>query len=194
MKKGKAILDRRNNKITPYQLAGKIKTVPNVGQFSSLLQRIWENDGEVFATYKLSAITVDFVYYIDETDGDEASSIIMLNRQMKLVSNNIFAANDLWELVERNDGLLWMSKAVKYWQREQFVTPRLLIPAIKAQLGKVKINDLTEEESEIYFAYRNNGPVKYSRVESLMAVLLNDSGQKLPSAQIAEIRKMLEVK
>lgn len=218
--KREAINNRNSNKPTIYFPAGSSIKIPGLGEFPCSLQRgmqhyegqYWslvsvvlspaelmgmfvndetENDDQ--NTFQLAAISADFVYYLDdEGDGDETSSTIMLNRDMQLVSDNWLAYNDLVGLVEKNEGLLWISDAVKYWQKEQYVKPEMITAEIKTVLDDVDIESLSDEERVIYFAYLSNGPVKYTKPESLMAVLSNDLDQDNYSYQLAAILEMLE--
>jgi hypothetical protein len=116
----------------------------------------------------------------------------MVTRSMRLVSDNVFASNDLFELLERNRGLLWISRAVRYWQREQFIRPELITPEVRQMLKKIDIQGLTNQERIIYLAYLENGPVKYTRIESLMAVLGNDLDQTGYSEQLTTIFQMID--
>jgi hypothetical protein len=185
-----AIKDRRRHEPTVYYPAGKITDIPNIGQIPSVLQRRWGMGEEEKDTLKLAAITADFIYYIDEKESDETAGIVMLTRDLLLVSDNYFAAQDLAELVAKNKELLWISKAVKYWQRQQFGKPALMTRKIKNALKAVDIETLTDEEKVIYSAYLHNGPVKYTKAESLMAVLSIDL--ELPySDQLQKIGRML---
>ncbi|WP_431217190.1 hypothetical protein ACQ86N_23210 [Puia sp. P3] len=192
MKKREPIQNRSDDQPTRYYLGGKIKAIPNIGLFPGLLYQIWDQELEVQNTYKLAAVTADFVYYADEEESDETSSIVMLDRTFKLVSDNIFASNDLAGLVERNEGLLWISIAVKYWQIQQFIKPKAITAKIKKMLEYVDVEKLTDKERIIYFAYRKNGPVKYSKPHSLMAVISNDLDQPKYSDQLAPILEILQ--
>lgn len=201
MKKRKnAIKLRGTNKTTKYYAAGKRIKIKDIGEFPRLLERMLCHEDEiedwkensVFSVLKLAAITADFVYYCDEEEGDPNGGIAMLNRRMKLVSANIFAHNDLAEMLQKNEGLLWMSKAIRYWQREEFIRPEKITPEIRKFLKEVNLDDLTEEEQRIYLAFRQNGPVKYTKAESLMAVLSNDLDPEEYSDQLTAIATMLE--
>ncbi len=116
----------------------------------------------------------------------------MLNRNFNLVSDNFFASNDLAHLVQRNEGLLWISNPVKYWQIEQFVQPKKITSKVKKMLAQLDEQKLTEHEKTIYFAYRYNGPVRYSKPHSLMAVIYNALDQANYSRQLAAIIQMLD--
>src|SRR5579859_154196 len=142
MKKFQVIKDR-SKRLTRYCLAGKRKEIMHAGQFYSLVHRMWDQGKQIQNTYKLAAITADFTYYIDEKESDETSSIIMLDRDLHLVSDNYFASNDLIGLVEKNKGLLWISNPVKYWQMQQFVQPKRITAKIKKMLQQVNEKELT---------------------------------------------------
>jgi len=114
MKKTAAIKNRKNNKSTRYFPHDEIILLPTIGEFPILLQRMVDDDVE--STFKLTAVTADFVYYVDEEESDDATSVLMLDRNLKLASDNIFASNDLFEVIETNKGLLWISDAAKNWQ------------------------------------------------------------------------------
>lgn len=191
MKKIEAIKDRNTGKPTRYHPAGKLIDIPAVGAFFRLLQ-LWDKDHKVQSKFKLAAITAEFIYYLDEKESDDTASIVMLSTKMELVSDNVFASNDLAELVEKNEGLLWISRAVKYWQRCQYIKPELITPAVRKALKAVDVDKLTPEERSIYDAYMLNGPAKYSKTEALMAVLSIDLDQNEYSEQLAPISDMLD--
>lgn len=191
MKKFQVIKDR-SKRLTRYCLAGQCKEIGYPGQFYSLLHRMWDRGKQIQKTYKLAAITADFIYYIDQKESDETSSIIMLDRNLQLVSDNYFASNDLLGLIEKNEGLLWISNPVKYWQMQQFVQSKRITAKIKKMLQQVNEKELTPKESIIYFAYRNNGPVKYSKPQSLMAVISNPLDQTDYSSQLLAIMQLLD--
>jgi hypothetical protein len=54
----------------------------------------------VLGDYNLGLITKDFVYFVNPTESDENAQTIMYNRKGDLVSDNIFATNDLFETLE----------------------------------------------------------------------------------------------
>lgn len=193
MKKNKVIRDRTNRQPTHYFLAGKCKKIINVGRFPTLVYRMRDRENEIQHTYKLAAVTADFVYYIDEEESDETACIVMLNRNFNLVSDNFFAANDLAHLVEKNERLLWISNQVKQWQMEQFVQHKIITTKIKKMLQRVDEEELTEKEKVLYFAYRHNGPVKYSKPQSLMAVIASFD-QANHSDQLVAIMQILDQK
>lgn len=210
-----AIKDRDNNKPTLYYPAGEVTPIPDIGEFPSLIQRVSDDsddaqlpfklpdfigydpslrqkDDDVFdieARFKLAAITADFVYYLDDEDGDDTGNVVMLTREMKLVSDNFLAANDLVGLVEKNEGLLWISDVVQYWQREQYVKPEQITNEVNKKLEEVDLDKLTVEEKNIFFAYMQGGPIKYTKAESLMAVMANDLEEF--SDQLAAIKELL---
>jgi len=192
MKKNQVIRDRESGCPTPYYLAGKSKKIVHDGSFSSLLHRMWHQDTQIQNTYKLAAITADFIYYVDEDESDETSCVVMLDRNFNLISDNFLASNDLTHLVEKNEGLLWISNSVKYWQKEEFVQAPKITPRIKKMLQQVDEEKLTEMEKAVYFAYRHRGPVKYSKAQSLMAVISNALDQANSSGQLAAITDMLD--
>lgn len=150
-----------------------------------------ENKDEVQCTYQLSAITADFIYYVDEENGDDPHRTVMLNREMKLVSDGRLAQGNLSEQVALNQGFLWMSAAAMYWQRAQFIQPELMTAEIIAALEAINIRLLTDEEQLVYYAFLNNGPVKYTKAESLMAVISNEFDEAYTSGHLATIQGML---
>ena len=105
-----SIYNREGNKLTPYYFTGKITKVPNVGNYFREVKI--KEDGLVTNIFKLALVTKDFVYY---SDGDE--NVVMLNKELLLVSDNYFGYNDFIETVENNKDLLWRSNSVKYWQK-----------------------------------------------------------------------------
>lgn len=192
MKNQEAIKDRNDNKPTPYYPAGKTIIISGLGEFPSSLKLYYRTSGES-KTYKLCAITADFVYYINVEAEDDTTNTLMLNRNMQLISDNFFGANDLIELVISNDGFLWISRTVKNWQREENIRPHCLIPAIKKALNLVDTEKLTNEEKAIYLAFLNNGPVKYTKAESLMAVLTNSDYSTDNSDQLKAVLNTLKL-
>lgn len=188
------VIKDRCNKPTQYNPAGEIFTIPGIGEFPSLLQTMWDEEGEARRTFKLSAVTADFIYYADEEEGDGNGNTVMLNRQMELVSDNYFGFNDFVGVVEKNEGLLWLSDAAKYWQMEEFIRPQLITPEIENQLNELDVEKLTDKEKTVYFRYRYSGPVKYTKAEALMAVISNDIDQKDYSNQLAAIIDVLREK
>jgi len=192
MKKREAIKNRKSNKPTFYYPAGRITRIPKIGDFPSLLHRTLKDNHEIESSFKLAAVTADFVYYADEEEGDETANIVMLTKDLKLVSDNVFASNDLFGLVENNQGLLWISDVVRYWQREQFVKPDQITKEIEMVLDAVDVEMLTDKEKVLYSAFLNNGPVHYSKAESLMAVIESDLDQEKYSDQLAAIIQMLD--
>jgi hypothetical protein len=193
MKKNKIIRDRASGQPTRYFLGARNKAIINVGSFPSQVHRMWDAGKEIQQTYELAAITADFVYYNNEEESDETACIVMLTRNFNLVSDNFFASNDLAHLVERNEGLLWISNPIKYWQIEQFIQPEKITTEIKNMLQRVNEDKLTKEEKVLYFAYRHNGPVKYSKAQSLMAVIATlDQGAH--SDQLVAITQILDQK
>ena len=56
-------------------------------------------DGEKF---KLLLITKDFIFYGNPEESDENSSLIMLRRNLELVSNNYFAYQGFMEELKEN--------------------------------------------------------------------------------------------
>lgn len=190
MERKDAIKSRKDDKPTNYFPAGRMINLPGIGEFPDSLRRIrMEN---IKDTLKLDVVTADFVYYVDVEESDETACVVMLTRDQKLVSDNFFAANDLVGLVEKNEGLLWMSDDAKYSQRAAYVKPEKLTARVKSMLDRVDVNKLTAEEMARYHAYLDNGPVKYSKAESLMAVLSGDFDPRKLSSQLAEIDDYLQ--
>jgi len=164
------ITNRKNGKPTCYYPTGKIVSIKDVGAFPRLIKREVD-ESRVESTFCLAAVIANFIYYLNKETDDE--NALLLNREMQLVSDNYFAYNDLCELVAGNASLLWISKLVAVWQREQYIKPHLLTPEIKKALNNIDTERLSEQQKDIYLAYRTNGPVKYSKAQSLMAVLSN---------------------
>jgi hypothetical protein len=50
-----------------------------------------------FGTYKLGLKTKDYVYFVNESEGDDSANTIMYNAKGELLSDNYFASNDLFE-------------------------------------------------------------------------------------------------
>jgi hypothetical protein len=53
--------------------------------------------------YNLGLITNDFVYFVNLEEGDDNAQTIMYNKKGELLSDNIFATNDLFETLESED-------------------------------------------------------------------------------------------
>lgn len=51
--------------------------------------------------FKLALKTKDFNYYIDETESDENSSVIMKDKEGKVVSENYFAYGSFFDDLEK---------------------------------------------------------------------------------------------
>jgi hypothetical protein len=69
-----------------------------------------------FDTYKLYLITSRYVFYIDSENGD---SILMYNKKMKLLSDNVLGENELAEITSSGKGIVWGSSSFKYNQKAQ---------------------------------------------------------------------------
>jgi hypothetical protein len=191
MKKRDAVKNRRDGKSTEYYFSVKATDIPNLGSFPRRLEWIWGDHKDIRNKYKLAVITADFIYYVDEQESDENASTVMLTRDFQLISDNFFAANDLTGLVASNEGILWMSKAIKYWQKEQFIRPSLLSGNIIKMLTRIDIEQLTKPERIIFLAYFTDGPVTYTKAQSLMAVLSNDLAQEQWSDPLAAVEALL---
>lgn len=188
-KRKEYIKDRQHQKPTEFYPCGHLINIPNVGEFPRLIKKD-ENEEKMGSTFILSAITANFVYYLDvETDNIEEA--LLLNRQYQLIADNYFAYNDLCELVESNASFLWLSKDVKVWQKEEYIKPHLLTPDIKKALNKVDTARLTGQPKDIFWAYYYNGPAKYSKAESLMAVISIIDWSKHHHTQLSPIADML---
>lgn len=124
MKNKKAIKERNRNMPTNYYPGKKMLEIPGLGTFPKLLLKMWDN--QVDSTYKLSAITANFIYYVDENESDENSSTVLLDKNMLLVSDNYFAFSDLFALAsgEGDEELLWASRSIEDWQWREFGIPK----------------------------------------------------------------------
>ncbi|WP_127128018.1 hypothetical protein [Pseudoflavitalea rhizosphaerae] len=76
---------------------------------------------------------------------------------------------------------------------EEFFRPQLITPEIEGLLNGWDVEKLTDNEKTVYFRYRYSGPVKYSKSQSLMAVMAVELGlgQDNYSDQLAAILEML---
>lgn len=182
------IVNRKDEKPTEYYPAGRIVSIKGVAELPRFIKKV-DDEGSVQSTFLLSAVTANFIYYLNQETDDE--NALLLNKEMQLVSDNYFADNDLCELVAGNASLLWISKLVAVWQREQYTKPHLLTPKIKKALHKVDTERLSEQQKDIYLAYRTNGPVKYSKAQSLMAVLSNDLCTKASGDPVTPIWELI---
>ena len=116
MNKGKQILSRKDSSLTNYFLSDATLCMSDIGTFPMLIHEYW--DGEIYKSFSLVCITKDYIYYCDESEGDENGSTIMLNRNMKLISDNYFAYDSFFDIIAEDKNILWMSKATKQWQKE----------------------------------------------------------------------------
>lgn len=187
-KEKQAILYRNSDIPTEYYFAGKTIFIRNVGEIPRKIQKI-DDEGKVDSTYIVSAVTTKFIYYLDQICDSEET--VMITRKFHLVSDNYFAYDSLSEIVGTNESLLWMSKTVKIWQREQYIQPHWLTPEIIKKLNKVDIDILIKKQKKIYYAFLNNGPVKYTKAEALMAVFAN--ADLIPDITL-EPQKLLDYK
>lgn len=185
------IKDRSDKSLTPYFFAGDLRKIDKIGTFPTMIKEYWEGKRKIKSTYKLGAVTKDFIYYLNEQEGDDITGTIMLNMRKELISDNFLASNDLIELVMENKGLKWISKYVKSWQRLAYVDPGKLTPEIKRLLKKIDIDKLSKESQRIYHAYLNDGPVKYTKAEALLAVLSNDLEWEDNSNQFEQIFELM---
>jgi hypothetical protein len=171
-KKKQPIYKRDTDIPTNYRTTGHTRFIQNIGEVLSKIQRL-DEDGKIESTYLLGAVTKYFLYYLDK-EYDNEYGTIMINKRRHLIADHFLASNDLEEIVAANNGILWMSRTVKVWQREQYISPHLLTPDVKKWLNKVNIDEtLTKQQKKVYYAFLNNGPVKYTKAEALMAVLSN---------------------
>jgi hypothetical protein len=63
--------------------------------------------------YKLLLITKDFIFYGNPTESDENASLIMLRRNLELVSDNYFAYQGFIEELKENK-FEYISKGTEY--------------------------------------------------------------------------------
>lgn len=98
--------------------AGKIKTivVPFHGftprAITAETQKIEKWNGvfeRLFETYEL-------IFFVNENEGDDNENTLMYRKEdMMLVSDNYFAASELYEIVlERSDEITFLSDSAKY--------------------------------------------------------------------------------
>ena len=68
-------------------------------------------------TFKLILITKDYIFYVNQDEGDDNANTVMLNRNLELLSNNYFASVGLLEELEK--GVFeYMNKDLKYSYEE----------------------------------------------------------------------------
>jgi len=65
----------------------------------------------IMGSFERAMETPKHIYYVNFVDGDENGSVIMLNRKMKMVSNEYSAYLSLMEDLEK--GYTWMSEKMK---------------------------------------------------------------------------------
>ena len=72
----------------------------------------------ILGDYKLGLITEDFIYYVNEDEGDDNANTKMYNKKGELISDNYFATEDLFEnLLSAND-FEYISPNMKYNRKE----------------------------------------------------------------------------
>ena len=96
------------------------KVIESVGAipeyFKDIPETIVENEfddedgGDIFTK---AVITENFVYYVNFEEGDDNGNTKMFDKNMKLVSDNYFATNDLYE-VAMEGTYLWAHENMLY--------------------------------------------------------------------------------
>lgn len=120
------IKDRNREQDTPYYPSRLMQSFPGIGEYPRNIQMLLGN--EVYKTYQPAVLTIDFVYYIDEQEGDDNAAVLMFNRELRLISDNYFAYADLFEIVHENAPIVWASEIVKYWQQQITQEPPIFLP------------------------------------------------------------------
>ena len=70
--------------------------------------------------YVLSLITDDYVYYVNEEEGDENAMTIMYNKKGELISDNYFASSELYDNLLEQDEFEFISPNMVY-NREEII-------------------------------------------------------------------------
>lgn len=67
-----------------------------------------------FQEFKRAVESEDFIYFVDYEEGDENAQTYMFRKtDLELVSNNYFATQDMWEVLE-NKEFTWMAEEMVY--------------------------------------------------------------------------------
>lgn len=188
MKNKTSIFSKATRKSTEYIGVGKMKFIPGVGAAPPHVHKLLHDaPTSVLTRFELAVITAEAVYYIDQQESGEFDTVIQLDRALQLVASHFTAAENLTTVVERNQGILWMSMRVKAWQKKQMIQPQLLTPAITRTLTFLNIESLKQAERDIFDAYRSGGPVKYTKAQCLMAVLSSNIDPSTYSPALADV-------
>ena len=75
----------------------------------------------ILGDYVLSLITDDFVYYINEEEGDENAQTLMYNKKGELISDNIHATNDFLNVLENYDSFEYIHPNAEKYRQEMIV-------------------------------------------------------------------------
>jgi hypothetical protein len=68
--------------------------------------------------YILGLVSDDFVYFVNFEEGDDNAQTIMYNKKGELLSDNIFASNDLFETLENEDKFEFIHPDLEQYKSE----------------------------------------------------------------------------
>jgi hypothetical protein len=68
------------------------------------------------AEFKLQLVTKESVFYADENESDENSSVMCFNKEMDLESSNVHAYNELCKAALDTPSIEWKSESFARWQ------------------------------------------------------------------------------
>jgi hypothetical protein len=68
--------------------------------------------------YNLGLITDDFVYFVNSNEDDENAQTIMYNKKGELISDNIFATNDLFDTLETQDTFEFIHPEIEAYRQQ----------------------------------------------------------------------------
>lgn len=187
------IVDFRSKEQTLYYAAKKKQKIPNVGEFPRMIRRMFKNESRVDMVFKLGMVSTDLLFYVNVTESDDGANTLILNHSLDFVCANYFAGNKLVCILQDNDGILWLSRVVKERQKMDHIKPEAITPEVRRLLNKVDITQLSEKEQSIYYAFLQNGPVKYSKAQSLMAVLTNSNTEHELSEPLRAVLQIIDL-
>jgi hypothetical protein len=72
----------------------------------------------ILGDYNIGLITNDFVYFVNPNEGDENAQTIMYDKNGNLISDNIFATNDLLETLETQDTFEFIHPDMEAYRQE----------------------------------------------------------------------------
>ena len=68
--------------------------------------------------YNLGLITKDFVYFVNSDEGDDNANVIMYKKNGELLSDNYFASQDLYEVLQNEDTFEFIHPDIEAYRQE----------------------------------------------------------------------------